>query len=95
MFDHTFNVLKESMETTVIQQEIAANNLANINTPGYEPLEFDKELKIAIKRLDKKKVILEDEMNEISQNALKYSSLVKLLSQKINILKTIASQGRR
>ncbi|OGC06725.1 hypothetical protein A2526_06425 [candidate division WOR-1 bacterium RIFOXYD2_FULL_36_8] len=94
MFDPAYISLKGALGETIIKQEVAAHNLANINTPGFEPNTFDEVLQKVIKREDKK-ITVEQEMDEISQNVLRYSSLVKLLSYKINTLKTIASQGRR
>lgn len=82
--------MKEAAE----RQAVHSHNLANANTPGFEPLEFDQELGKAVKQLDKK-VVIEKELADLSENSIKYSAYVKLLSQKINIMKTIASQGRR
>lgn len=95
MFDYTFLEIEKAMSNLVKNQEVHAHNLANINTPGYEPVEFDEELQKAVKRLDNKKVVLEEEMAALSENSIKYTACVKLLTQKVNVLKTIASQGRR
>jgi len=95
MFDHSFKVLEKTMKETAGEQATLAHNLANINNPNYKAMEFDKELGKAIERLDKKKLTLEEEMAALSENSLKYSGLVKLMTGKMGILKTIASQGRR
>ncbi|MBU0671628.1 MAG: hypothetical protein KJ732_01215, partial [Candidatus Margulisbacteria bacterium] len=67
----------------------------NAKTPGFEPLAFDEELMAAVKRLDRKEVVLEEELSALTENSVKYSSYVKLLTSKINMLRTIATQGRR
>lgn len=83
------------MEIATRRQEVITNNIANAKTPGYEALNFDEQLMRATKRLNKKEVVLEDELAALTENSVAYSSYVKLLSSKFNVLKTIASQGRR
>lgn len=95
MFDYTVAQLEGEMKKTVDRQAMHAHNLANVETPGFKPLRFDEELNKAVERQDRKHVIVEEEMAALSSNSIKYSAYVKLLSQKINVLKTIASQGRR
>lgn len=95
MFDDTFMNLQHAMEISTKRQAIIAHNIANVDTPGYEALDFDKALGRAVKRAEGKKVILEEEMAALSENSIKYSAYVKLLSTKINILRTVATQGRR
>ena len=95
MFDAQFNQLERSMEISARWQEVISHNIANAKTPGFEALTFDEHLMRAVKRSDQKDVVLEDEMAALADNSVKYSSYVKLLSSKINVLKNIASQGRR
>jgi len=95
VFDATFGNLERAMEISTRRQEVITHNIANANTPGYEALTFDEQLMQAVKRQDKKRVVLEEELAALSDNSLKYSSYVKLLSSKINVLRTIATQGRR
>lgn len=95
IFDDSFNQLERAMEISTRRQEIIAHNIANAKTPGYEALTFDEELMQAVKRADNREVVLEEELSSLTKNSIKYSSYVKLLSSKLNMLKTIASQGRR
>jgi len=95
MFDQTFLNLEKTMKVSSARQSVIAHNLANANTPGYEPMDFDAELGKAVKRQDKKRVIIEEEMAALTDNSIKYSSYVKLLTSKMNILRTIATQGRK
>ena len=95
IFDNTFMNLQHAMEISTKRQAIIAHNIANADTPGYEALAFDEALGRAIKRVEGKKIILEEEMAALSENSIKYSAYVKLLSTKINILRTVATQGRR
>ncbi|OGC22105.1 hypothetical protein A2291_07160 [candidate division WOR-1 bacterium RIFOXYB2_FULL_42_35] len=95
LFDGSFDKLEKAMAIVTKRQEIISNNIANANTPGFKPLEFNEELMKAVERVDRSKVVLEDEMAALTENSVKYSSYVKLLSSRISILKTIASQGKR
>ena len=95
MFDEPFEALERSMQIAAQRQAVIAQNIANAQTPGYEPLAFDEQLMRAVKRLDNKKVVLEEELAALTENSVKYSAYVKLLSSKINVLRTIATQGRR
>lgn len=95
LFDETFGTLERAMQIATKKQAIIAHNIANAKTPGYEPLTFDEELMRAVKRLDRSQVVLEEELSALTENSVKYSAYVKLLSSKINVLKTIATQGRR
>lgn len=95
IFDESFNTLERAMQIATKKQAVIAHNIANAKTPGYEAMTFDEELMRAVKRLDKKQVVLEEEMADLAKNSGKYSAYVKLMSSKINVLKTIAAQGRR
>jgi flagellar basal body rod protein FlgB len=95
LFDSQFDALERSMDIAARRQEVISHNIANAKTPGYEPMEFNEELMQAVKRENKKQVVLEDELAALTDNSIKYSTYVKLLSSKISILKTIATQGRR
>lgn len=95
IFDPTFRHLESAMKMTSAKQAVIAHNVANANNPEFEALEFDEELGRAVKRLDSKSVILEEEMAALSENSVRYSSYVKLMSSKLGILRTIATQGRK
>jgi len=95
VFDNTISNLEGGMRTSAAKQTVIAHNLANANTPGYEPMDFDEELGKAVKRQDSKKVILEEEMARLSENSVRYSAYVKLLTQKFSILRSVVTQGRK
>jgi flagellar basal body rod protein FlgB len=95
IFDSSFSALERAMRVATMKQTVIAHNIANARTPGYEPMTFDEELMRAVKRQDKKQVVIEEELNDLARNSGKYSAMTKLMASKVNILKTIASQGRR
>ena len=95
MFDSAFDALEHAMEIATQRQAVITQNIANAKTPGYEALTFDEEMMKAVKRNDKKEVVLEDELSALTSNSVKYSAYVKLMAAKINILRTIATQGRK
>ena len=95
VFDVTFQKLEGGIEKTTKIQSIISHNIANANNPEFEPLEFDEVLNKAVKRADRKKVVLEEEMADLSKNSLRHSAYIKLLASKINVMKTVATMGRK
>jgi len=95
IFDPTFTNLEKAMKVSTQRQAVISHNIANADTPGFKPLDFDEELGRAVERQNKKKVVIEEEMAALADNSVKYSSYVKLMTTKLNILRTIATQGRR
>ena len=95
IYDQTFDSLERSMKVAAMKQAVIAQNIANAKTPGYEAMTFDEQLNMAVKRQDKKNVQIEDEMAELAKNSGQYSAYVKLLTSKISVLRTIATQGKR
>lgn len=93
LFDPIFDNLTRAMRIESLKQEVTAHNIANAKTPGYEALTFDEHLMKAVKRTDRKKVALEEELAALTQN--KYSEYVRLLTSKIGMLKTIVTQGKK
>ncbi len=94
IFDPTFSKIEKGMEVTTKKQAIIAHNIANANVPGYEPLKFDEVLDRVVKKTEKS-VILEEEMKDLAENSIRHSSYVKLMSTKINVLRSVVTQGRR
>ena len=95
MFDNTFDNLERAMNVSTKVQAVIAHNIANANTPGYVAMDFDEVLGMAVKRADKKGVVIEEEMASLAENSVKYSAYVKLISSKLTTLRTIATQGRK
>ena len=94
IFDDTFISLQHAIDRVTKKQAVISQNIANINNPNYEALEFDEILNKAVKRANKK-VILEEEMASLSRNSISHSAYVKLLASKINVLHTVSTQGRK
>jgi len=94
MYDSTFIRLQESIDRATKKQAVIAQNIANINNPNYEALDFDEALDKAVKRSNKK-IVLEEEMAALSQNSIRHSAYIKLLTSKINIIHTVITQGRK
>jgi len=95
IYDPTFDALERSMKAAAMRQAVIAQNIANAKTPGYVAMTFDEELNKAVQRQDKKNVTLEDEMAALAENSGRYTSFVKLMTSKIGVLRTIATQGKR
>lgn len=95
IYDGSFDALEHAMKTAAMKQAVIAQNIANAKTPGYVAMTFDEELNKAVKRQDRKNVTLEEEMAALAENTGRYSSFVKLMTSKIGVLRTIATQGKR
>jgi flagellar basal body rod protein FlgB len=94
IFDGTIGNLQQGIEKATKKQAVIAQNIANINNPGYEALEFDEVLNKAVKRANNK-VVLEEELATLSRNSMEHSAYVKLLASKMNVLHSVVTQGRR
>ena len=94
IFDPTFEGLQTGIIRATKAQSVIAQNIANANNPDYEAQEFDAVLNKAVKRANKK-VIIEEEMDALSKNSIKHSAYVKLLASKINVIRTVVTQGRK
>lgn len=95
LFDGTYGTLERAMHVATQQQAVIAQNIANAKTPGYEPMTFDEQLNRAVKRQDRLTVVLEDELAALTENSIRYSAYVKLMTSKINTIKSIVTQGRK
>jgi len=95
IFDPTFSNLQRAMDVATKTQAVIAHNIANANTPGYEAMDFDEVLGRAIKRAEGKGVVIEEEMAALTENSIRYSAYVKILSSKTSALRSIATQGRK
>lgn len=95
IFDPAIGNLESAMAKTVKIQETIAQNISNAQTPGYVPRIFDEELNKAVERQDRKTVKLEEEMADMAKNNTRHSAYVKLLTQKLGMLRTIVTQGRK
>ncbi|MCU0641387.1 MAG: flagellar basal body protein [Candidatus Margulisbacteria bacterium] len=95
IFDSSFGGLERAMQVATQRQMVIAQNIANAKTPGYRAMTFDEQLMKAVERAERRDVVLEDELSALTENSVKYSAVTKLMTAKLNVLKTIVTQGRR
>ncbi|MFA5113943.1 MAG: flagellar basal body protein [Candidatus Margulisiibacteriota bacterium] len=95
IFDSSFGGLEKAMRIATQRQTVIAQNIANAKTPGYRAMTFDEQLMKAVERQDHSDVVLEDELAQLTANSVRYSAYTKLIASKLNVLKTVATQGRR
>jgi flagellar basal-body rod protein FlgB len=121
--DVTSAVLERGLAGEAARQRVAADNLANVNTPGYRPRQviFEDQLREAVRqqdasgnaervervqpatvpdgsgalRGDGNGVDLESEMVRLSESELHYAALLKLMSRKLAMIKSVATEGGR
>jgi flagellar basal-body rod protein FlgB len=121
--DLTSAVLERALTGEASRQRATADNLANVNTPGYRPRQvvFEEQLRSAVQaqegrgdaervarveplsvpdgsgplRGDGNGVDLEAEMVRMAESELHYSALLKLMSRKLTMMKSVATEGGR
>lgn len=120
--DPTTAALEKAMQGQALRQRVVANNIANVDTPGYSPrhVQFEGELQAALAadpedadataarierlqpqderedislRRDGNGVDIEREMVDLSESNLQHHVLVRLLSKKLQMLKSVATEG--
>lgn len=100
-----YGLMKMGLDVTELRGRTIANNIANINTPGYKRryISFEDslkeeignakvELKIdrdTVVRLDGNNVELENEKINQAATTLQYNALVNLTNTKLNMAKSI------
>ena len=95
VFGPSFKTLEDGIARHMKIQEVISQNVANAGTPGYRALVFDDVLDKAVERSNTPQVNLDDEMADLVKNRAAYTTMIRLLTSKINILRTVATQGRR
>ena len=80
IFDKNIDVLSKLLDLTSVKSKVIANNIANVNTPGYKKLEvtFQEELREAIKRKNVEKINNETEKIEFSNSFVSKTCLKQL-----------------
>lgn len=100
-----YSLMKMGLDATELRSRVIANNIANINTPGYERkyVTFEETLddemkgaKIEVKteknttmRQDENNVDLENEKVNQAATSLQYNALVSLTNTKLSMAKSI------
>jgi len=119
--DLTTRVLESALDGAAAQHRVAANNIANVETPGYtaKRVRFEEQLRIALRaeqggepggpveRLrpeiastgdaagpDGNNVSVEAEMTELGEAALRYRTLTRMLSRRLQMVGTAIGDGR-
>ena len=123
--DTTTAALEKALQGQAMRQRAVANNIANVDTPGYRPqrVEFEAQLQAALSRewdsetaatrsvdavtaeestptvaalrRDGNAVDIEHEMVALAESGLQHQVLVRLLSKKMQMLKSVATEGGR
>ncbi|MGL5311691.1 MAG: flagellar basal body protein [Peptostreptococcaceae bacterium] len=102
-----YQMIKSSLDATELRGKTIANNIANINTPGYKRkyVSFEETLnnvnqnpKIEVKednsstmRYDGNNVDLENEKVNQAANTLMYNGLISITNTKLAMTKSVIS----
>lgn len=100
-----YGLLKSSLDASELRGKIIANNIVNINTPGYKRKyvtfeetidEVSNKSKIEVNeesntsiRVDGNNVNLEGEKIDQAENTLKYNALISIMNTKLAITKNV------
>lgn len=101
----TYNLIKLGLDAANLRSKAIANNIANINTPGYKRkyVSFEETLNSANPKIEQKvddstsmrmdgnNVDLEVEKVNQAATTLQYNALVTLANSKISLMKSIIS----
>ena len=93
IFDNTFMKLQDGISKATKRQAVISQNIANLNNPDYQALEFNDVLNKAVKRANGK-VVLEEEMAALAKNTDENAAYVKLLTSKLSALHFVVTQGK-
>jgi flagellar basal-body rod protein FlgB len=124
--DPTFNTLKAALDGLSLRQQVISQNLANVDTPGYQArqVSFEDSLKRALQkddfslvttnpahltiqnvvagpsvearpggsiRTDGNDVDIDVELTDMSETGIQYQAVSQAASQKLLLLKSIAT----
>ncbi len=119
--DLTHTVMTTSLSALDARQKVLANNVANVNTPGFKrsEMEFEGALSAAISsaergrigalrgfrpapvvdatstmRSDGNNVDIDVEMARLSENQVRYNTMVEILSKRMKMLRHVVTDGR-
>lgn len=121
--DRTALALRKALDGDAARQRAVANNLANVDTPGFQPsrVSFEDQLRSALTssadddsteslarleplvttyggpalRRDGNSVDVETEMVDLAESGLHYQTLVRLLSKKLQMLRSVVTEAGR
>jgi len=100
MFDT--QILERSLDVAALRQQVTANNIANINTPGYRPQQvlFEEELRQNLQEARPRIVTsshradINNEMCTLSKNTIMYNALATKISGVFSAWKWIVENSK-
>lgn len=106
----TYQLIKKALDVSSLRSRIIANNLANVNTPGYKRLyvsfedalnnvEQNKEIKVkrdysSSVREDGNNVDIDNEIVNNTANTLMYNALINQVNTRIQMRTLVIKGGR-
>lgn len=91
VFNRTYSQLEKATLEATRRQQVYAKNIANLSNPDYVPV--DEKGKPISSKLEKD-ALLENEMSKMSQNNVKYTAYVKMMSLRFQTLRKIVTLGK-
>lgn len=102
--------VSQALDGLTLRQQVIAQNIANLNTPGYTPLRVDFESSLLgsenaaphilpDRRLTAgtsgSAVELSHQVSQLADTALRYQTLIKGINKQLAIMQLVVSDGRR
>ncbi|MCX5742170.1 MAG: flagellar basal body protein [Proteobacteria bacterium] len=98
----TINQLESALTFHRERHTVLAGNIANLDTPGYRPMDLDRSTGEVVTAFDDggqlvgpdgNAVSLEREMSKIDANRARYATSTELVSRRLALLKYAAGDG--
>jgi flagellar basal-body rod protein FlgB len=107
LFDSTLSTLERALDGRLARQGALSSNLANVDTPGFQPKDIDVNRVIdgatpeaaltsasgATAGIDGNAVDADRTLVALAENALQYGAAAKAAGKKLAILRYVASDG--
>ena len=94
IYGSSFDNLERAIKEASARQKQIAQNIANIESDNFSQISFKDQLDKAQSKLTDKKLLLDNELEKLSENNLKETSYSQLLSSKLKILKKVVTLGK-
>lgn len=108
VFDSTLSTLERALDGRLKRQNVLSNNLANVDTPQFKPMDVDVTKIVegqasedeammpagtGTSQLDGNTVDVDKTLVSLAENALQYGAAAKAAGKKLSILRYVASDG--
>ena len=99
LFDQTTRQLSQSIKEASHKQAVYSYNIANMMTPGFEPVLFEEDYErladVLPGNAPNSEIMMEHFVARLTENRSKHSGYVKLMNMKLGMMRQAASGGKK